>query len=350
MGDTHPRPVPEADLEAERNGYCTHCEVKAVEGASFCTSCGLSLTRQASSTTPVTTEDSAGRATGRVVKSAGSRKWIVLSIVLVILIAAGVAAAVGLKSSTTPTRAASSKEPVMTTTTINYAPAGSTHSFADGYNSETRLCKPGWPSCAAKVQSAGVTVASGWCTQLVQDPPLYGGPTPSDNHAQWLQGCNDALGLSASRSVSGPATPTTSVTVGSSAQPTTTGPPSTQTAPPSLAAPTNTAAPTTTAFSASEQMFLNSVQAQLPGITGDGGTAAPAELVSGGQSVCSVAAQTSPNEYAAWDTLVAQTTNGNLSIPDGPENAGPETFVAIAITDLCPAYSDLIPPGTPGAS
>lgn len=153
---------------------------------------------------------------------------------------------------------------------------------------------------------------------------------------------------------SAPTTPSTTAPP-STAVPTPPSPNSASTpSTPPVALPTNTsttvAPTTTTAFSATEQTFLNSVQAQVPGITGENGPATSAELISGGQSVCSVAAQTSPSEYEPWATLVAQTTNANLLIPDGPENAGPETFVAIAITDLCPAYSDLIPPGTPGAS
>jgi hypothetical protein len=83
-----------------------------------------------------------------------------------------------------------------TTTTVNYAPAGSSHSYADGYDSNEKLCREqGWGSCKAKAASVSLSTAEGWCPQLEGAPGIYGGRPPGDDATQWLAGCNASLGI-----------------------------------------------------------------------------------------------------------------------------------------------------------
>lgn len=167
---------------------------------------------------------------------------------------------------------------------------------------------------------------------------LTGGGTTSGTTGSTGQGTSSESasaqpGSSGSVSPSGStASPTTPSASGNSGSGSTA--PSTTTTPP----PTTT----TSTFSGADQAFLNDVVAQIPGIESSN---TQNEMVSGAQAVCALAPSVA-NSFEPWTYLVAA-ANNTLNIPDGPQNEGPSTFTAIAITDLCPAYSDLIPAGTP---
>jgi len=257
------------------------------------------------------------------------RMWIIL---VSTMAAIGLAACASTRggASVTPAKGSGSTRPASTVR----IPAGSTPSFADGFRTRTQLCKDlGWPSCLAQASSAGAA-ASGWCAQEASAPASYGGPSSSDITAQWIAGCDAALGIASSTT-----NPTPSTTTPPVAQPRT----------------------STTALSPADQSFVSSVQNQIVGPAAlpawyfhanYSDLATPEAIVASGQAVCAVAKSYSDftQNVALFDMILSQSINNSVSsvsVPDGPNNAGPLEFIALAFTDLCPTYADLIPPGTP---
>lgn len=261
------------------------------------------------------------------------------------LVGAAFAACLASCSSSTPSSANE------TTTIINYAPAGSSQSFADGYNSSTRLClKQGWTSCAVKLARAqpNATAAS-WCSQTEQDPAIYGGPPPRDDRSQWLQGCIASFG-SASTSAT--------------------------TVPPTSPIPTTTTT-TTPPITPAQQKFVTDIENQFPGVSGaiaagaDDGTFTTQTLAEEGQEICGALSGIPPNDVSAptgsefanpYGRIVSDVLTGTFGSPGG--TGGPfldiptvsqtlpnsEIEVSLSIEDICPQYLSDIPPGDPGAS
>ena len=256
------------------------------------------------------------------------RMWI---IVVCTMAAVGLAACASTRggASVTPARGSGSTGPASTA----QIPAGSTPSFADGFRARTQLCESGgFTSCLAEASSAGAA-ASGWCAQEASAPAGYGGPSSSDITAEWIAGCDAALGIASSTT-----NPTPSTTTPPVAQPRT----------------------STTALSPADQSFVSSVQNQIVGPASIPASyfdanysdlATPEAIVASGQAVCAVAKSYShfTQNVALFDMILSQSINdsvSSVSVPDGPNNAGPLEFLALAFTDLCPTYADLIPPGT----
>jgi hypothetical protein len=251
------------------------------------------------------------------------------------------------------------------------------HSFTDGYNSETRLCRQqGWVSCAGKLASAQPAASPrSWCTQLEADPTNYGGPPTTDNRSQWLQGCIASFGDS--HLTTPPPSTNTTVATGSTAptapsatdpQTSTPNSSSSQT-PPVLTPPTSTTTTTGPPLSGEQQKLVDDLETDFPGLSNavQVGTSVTAQMLSDdGQEVCDAMTQGSsqigPSGYGnlssvfqafipsfangAWPQNLGPVVSG-LSIPGVGDRS--DLVMAQAIDDLCPAYVGGIPAGDPGA-
>ena len=276
-----------------RSATCPECGAPAVEGASFCGSCGQSLTSGSAEDQPselATASPDSEAATGENVGVSGNPrrgwKWLILP-VAVGVIAGAVASVVllsGGKGGQHPAQHSASAEKAA----IDYAPAGSTPSFADGYNSATRVCKSGgWSTCIDQLQAAqsqgSTATAESYCGQIEADPSNYGGPSTGDIRSQWLQGCEAAYGYQSQSTTSptsaGTASATPTTTTGSASTPRSVAPPSTTPRPTPTTAPVS--APVTTTPTTTEPPTTTTTQMiVMPSLIGQTWSAAEAELQS----------------------------------------------------------------------
>lgn len=133
----------------------------------------------------------------------GKKKILVTSCALVLIVGGLIVGLAATHRTTTTT----TNEPTSCSVKSysNCAPPGSSKSFADGYDSMTRICtnpNAGFKSCSAYAAAAGSYV-NGYCPQIEEDPPIYGGPQPGDNVAEWFAGCQTALGITGGAGNSG---------------------------------------------------------------------------------------------------------------------------------------------------
>jgi hypothetical protein len=350
--------------------FCKHCGAERVLGASSCAACNAPFTESSVPTSAAAPVELTGQGPAVAAGSPKHRRWLIMAAVALV-VSGGVAAGSVLTGSN-----GNRKSVPLKTAVTNYAPSGSSPSYADGYNSAEHICRDnGWSSCVIALEntqgSDSAATIDSYCKQIEAAPHNYGGPSADDNQSQWMQGCLYAYGSqqeaspasapssSGSASVSPSASSETTPSSGSSNQQplpasgATTSPPveTTSTLPPTTT--TTTANPNPDNFPPTQLQFLKDVVGQVPAVANAiaAQTITNVAVVSGGQSICNgifgAISSEFPSPYV--DEVVA-ITHGDLGFAANLTTANAETIASSAIEDLCPSLVKAIPPGDPGGT